>query len=205
MNQGEALFRSKGIWPGVYQAVLNKRFGPAWLTWEPETLWAEIKRVWKAEPSGEIQSKILATRIAMTTDLFYTDAPAFENMILAVNDVEYDPELLQLATPEEIVYGVRMLSPLRDGSFNREVTGYIRACCRRAGLLRYPDDLRFAEPQYPDNLARIVSQITTKEAGDDLDPHDTVAVQSNNLYRIQVYVNEKLAQMSTDALTPSTE
>jgi hypothetical protein len=204
MSPGEALFRSKGIWPGAYQSVLNRQFGTAWLSWEPETLWTEIKRIWQADPSGEVRSKILAIRVAITTDLFYSDAPAFENMVLAINDLQYDPGEIQLASPEELVYALRMLGPLKDGIFSREVTGYIRACCRKAGLVRYPDELRFAEPAYPAELAQHVKHIKVKDGGPDLDPSSVVDVQSDLLYRINIYVANKMAQMSVDALAPST-
>jgi len=188
----------------VYQAVLGREFGPAWLTWEPETLWAEINRVWSAAPTGEVRSKILATRACIVTDLFYTDAPAFENMVLAVNDLQYDPGEVQLASPEEMVYAVRVMSPLKDGTFGREVVGYVRTCCRKSGLLRYPDDLRFAEPEYPPDLAKYAAQIKAEDGGDNIDPTSIVGVQSDLLYRINVYVADKMAQMAVDALQPST-
>lgn len=203
MVEGKSLFRSKGIWPAAYQAVLDREFSAAWHTWEPETLWAEILRIWHTEVSGEVMSKIMALKTCITTDLFYTDAPAFENMALAVNDMHYDPTTLQVISPEELVYAVRTLSPVRDGFFNREVVGYIRVCCRKAGLLRYPESLRFAEPEYPAEQAALVEQISSKSLGDKED-WNVVAVQSNLLHQIDIYVAEKLAQMKIDALQPST-
>lgn len=188
------LFTSKHVPPQAYKILLDKEFGAEWVTWEPEALRSEISRVFGAEVTEEVNNKISALRILLTTSLFYTDATVFENIVLAMNDLFIDPEALQVATPEEIVYALRVISPVSPNKqpFSREVVTYVDVSCKQVGLLKYPAELAFAQPSYTGELAALASKISAQNpAQAKIDETDVVQVQSLRLYQIQEYVNAK--------------
>lgn len=200
------IFISKNVVPEVYDKVLQDAFGSEWRTWLPETTWVEIKRHFGVDPSYEVRTKINAIRIYLTTDKFFTDAPVFENIVLAVNDMFVDPATMQLASPEEIIYALRCLKPLRPApALSKEVIGYVDVACRNVGLLRYPDELAFAQPDYTGELAAAVKKIHPRDIDPTkMNPKNMIEVQSYKLYQIHMYVVQKFSLMDIKALEPST-
>lgn len=201
-----SIWDAKHVLPEAYVNELTYQFGSYWYEWEPETLWSEIRRIFGTEPSGEVKSKIGAIRVFMTTDLFFTDAPTFENIVLAVNDLFYDPTVLEIASPEEILYAITALSPLRPDvtiDYNREIVGYIRTSCRKDGLLVYPRPLQFAQPRIPEELQSVAEAIKPNSEIVS-DSTDMVQVQSLKLYNLWQYVSKKIAA-NQETLVPSTE
>jgi hypothetical protein len=203
-----ALFTSKHIVPKVYKVLLDKAFGAEWLVWEPETVWSEIASEYGVRPSAEVKTKINALRVFLTTNQFWTDAPAFENIVLAVNDMMVDPTSLQLATPEELVYALRFLLPMRKapGDFSREVCGYVATVFRKAGFLKFPAVCGFAQPDYlmHPEFAKLLPQIEARTY-DSTDNTSIVQVQSGKLAQLNSTVAMKIAAMDIEALEPSAE
>lgn len=195
MKELAGVFRALHILPGVYQELLTKQFGGAWLEWEPETLWVEIDREFGAQCSDTVKSKILALRVFKLTDKFFEDVHVFENTCLAVNDLPYDIDLLEPVAVEELEYALRVLLPIKKRSFGREVQGYVQACCRRDGLIKYPPMLAFAEPE-PDTEYKDTVRAIQPRKYDNLNLEDVVQVQSNRLYNINLYVANKIGQMA---------
>ena len=195
MKELAGVFRAHHILPGVYQELLSKQFGGAWLEWEPETLWSEIEREFHAQCSDTVKSKIMALRAFKLTDRFFTDAHVFENTCLAVNDLPYDIDLFEPVAVEELEYALRALLPLKKRAFSREVQGYVQACCRRDGLIKYPAMLAFAQPE-PDTEYRDLIRVIQPKRNDNPDLEDVVQVQSNRLYNIDLYVANKIGQMA---------
>lgn len=196
------IFLAKHILPQVYKTVLDDAFGPGWIHWLPETCWVEIHDRFKVDASSEVKNKINALKVFLTTDKFFEDAHIFENMILAVNDYHVDPDTLQLAQPEEITYGIRALQPLRakEGhDFGREIIGYIQTSCRKAGLLRYPHVLRFAEPTYDPAVTAHLPLIEPKKFAP-YDDTNIIHVQSLKLWQITQYVIRKLSHLDLENL-----
>jgi hypothetical protein len=199
------IFNSKNILPSLYAKVLTDEFGTSWIEWELETLWAEIERRWSTTLTGEVQTKISAIRVYLSSDLFWHDAGVFENIVLAVNDHLVTPDMLQLATPTEIYYAMRVLVPLRTEKFSRPVIGYIQVAFQRAGILKFPTLLRFAEPWYEGDLATIYDSIVAKDYGDDLSETDPVELQSQKLSDLHLNVAAHIGAMSSDIFERSTE
>ncbi len=192
------IFNSAGVPPKVYQVVLTRAFGKEWFSWLPETLYTEIERKWGLRPTAEVSDKINALKIFLTTDLFYHDAPVFEHIVHAINDVECDPETLQLSSPDEIAYAFHVLGPFDDTIFEREIVAYIRTCCDNAGLLVYPQAIKFAQPEYSEKLKGYVSRIKPQLAP--LDSKEISDVQSNKLYTINQAVADRLAKFDPTIL-----
>jgi len=198
----QAIFTTLGVPPKVYQAVLTKEFGQEWLTWLPETLYAEIMRVWGVSVIPEVSNKINALRVFLTTDLFYSDATVFEHIVLSMNDALVDPELVNLSSPSEILYALFVLGPLDTAKFGREVIGYVRVCCDNFGLLVYPTNLSFAQPTYtnPELVAMIDKIHPVNTEGPSTDP---VVQQSKKLYRVIQDTVDKLAEFNPSMIGAS--
>lgn len=199
----EKIFKTKHILPQAYKLVLDQSMPEGWATWEPEALWAEIERVHGTRPIEEVANKINAIKTLLTTELYYIDATVFENMILAANDLMVQPSSFQMCSPEELVYGIRAFRPIetRPQSWGREIAAYVNACCQFYGLLKYPAELEFAQPQYEGELANLAKQITIRYTDPKtLDQKDVVAVQSNKLYHIAEYTAIKLGLMTPEGL-----
>ena len=194
------IFRREGVPPKAYQSLLNKTFGAGWYSWLPETLFSEIEREFDVEVLDLVRDKILATQTFVNTDIFYHDAAAFEHIVLAVNDADVVPSSITLASPEEIVYAVTVLGPVDDKQFEREVTRYIQICFENAGLLVYPANVRFAQPEYQsEQLKNHVARI--RPVVSDAAPDDLVAQQSNKLYKCIRSVVDRIAAYKPQEMT----
>lgn len=195
----QRIFTVTGVPPRVYKDLLTKEFGDAWLTWLPETLYTEIERVWHVAPSSEVANKLNAFRTFLSTDVFFTDAAAFEHIVQSINDVVVDPELLNLSTPAEILYALYMLGPVDTTKFGREVITYIRACCENFGILAYPPLLRFAQPEYssPELKEALPKIRPALMAGAD---DDIVTQQSRKLYQIISDVVDRIGRFRNEVL-----
>ena len=199
----EKIFKSKHILPQAYKLVLDQTMPEGWAAWEPEALWDEIERVHGVRPIEEVANKINAIKTLLTTELYYYDATVFENMILAANDLMVTPSTFQMCSPEELVYGIRAFRPIenRPQSWGKEIVAYVNACCQFYGLLKYPPDLEFAQPQYDGELANLAKQITIRYTDPKtLDQKDVVAVQSNKLYHVAEYCATKLEMMTPESI-----
>jgi hypothetical protein len=199
------VFTSKNILPSVYNIMLSNKFGEQWKTWELETLWVEIEQEWGSSPTGEVRTKIGALRAFLDTDMYWNDAGVFENIVLAMNDHLVTPDTLQLASPVEIYYAMRVLNPIKQGKFTRPVIGYIRVAFEKAGILKFPELLRFAEPWYEGELATIYDSIVAKDYGDDLDETSAVALQSQKIFDLHLQVASHIGAMRSDIFESSTE
>jgi hypothetical protein len=183
------IFTTPRVLPGVYEAELNRKFSSDWLTWEPETLWSEIRRIYGFQPVASVANKINALRVLITKpELFFKDATVFENMVLAACDLNVDPVSFQLASPEEVVFGIEAFTPIAlnhkvSQPFGPEIVAYIRAVCQNDGLLVYPATLKFAQPAYMDELRRIAEKIVPRETPP-TDETDIPGVQGFKLYQI---------------------
>ena len=192
------IFTAKHVVPQIYKTVLDQNLGPEWISWEPETCWSEIDRIFKIRPSENVANKINALKVFLTTKAFYQDARAFENIVLAVNDLYVDPQTLQVCSPEEIVYALKVLAPLgmETKNFGREIIAYIQVACKQVGLLKYPDDIKFAEPAYDKPLAELAASVKAQYVDPEkIDYADIQQVQGSKLYVVQMYAAEKFARM----------
>ena len=198
------IFRREGVPPKAYQSLLNKTFGTDWYSWLPETLFSEIEREFDVRALDLVRDKILAIQTFVNTDVFYHDAAAFEHIVLAVNDADVVPDNIILASPEEIVYAVTTLGPVDDKQFEREVTRYIQICFENAGLLVYPANVRFAQPEYQseqlrNHVARIRAVVSNAA------PNDLVAQQSNKLYKCIRSVVDRIAAYKPQEMTDNVQ
>lgn len=175
--------------PSTFAKTLNKTFGKDWRTWTPETLYLEVKDALGIRLNPRDWEMVLALRAFMSTDKFWTDATAFENMVLAVNKVDVVPTAIQLCTPEEMAYAVKELRKLRKApvEWSRDVLGYIKTTCRVDGLIVMPAELKFAEDKVLAGQVAGRIRPTLVESHGEVEL-DCLSVQQNKLYFINEYV-----------------
>jgi hypothetical protein len=132
------LFTDKRAHPLQIFDILNMRYQEEWVEWEPETLWWALRRDFG--PVGEVaRNKIMALRLAATTDAPWLDWDTFENSTLAWNDVIPLFGAYQPVTPAQAAFGVHVLRAIRgDEEFRWEVKAYIAATLEDHGFVYAP-------------------------------------------------------------------
>jgi hypothetical protein len=177
--------------PYQYAQVFHKQFGKEWLDWTPECLYSELKDSFGMRPTPQEWQVIQAVKTHKKTDIFFKDANAFENMVLAVNYADPRPEELQLCTPEELAYGVAALLKTKDKpkdiDWSRDIKGYVSTCCRFDGLLRFPSELAWAETETATSMP--IEPTMIESHGEQADKElDIITVQQNKLFAAREYV-----------------
>jgi hypothetical protein len=118
--------------------ILNMRYQEEWIEWEPETLWWALRRDFG--PVGEIsRNKIMALRLAASTDAPWLDWDTFENSTLAWNNIIPLFGAFQPVSSAQAAFGVFVLRSIRgDEEFSWEVRAYVAAMLEEDGLVYAP-------------------------------------------------------------------
>ena len=114
-----------------------------WRSWEPETLWSEIR-----DDDGVFivprvnKDKIMAARLAVKTDLPWKRLDLFENVSLAFAGLVPRFDMMQPLEPYQVAFGVDVLYRIHPGiEYDDDVKGYIAAILVHDGLSWVPPDL----------------------------------------------------------------
>lgn len=141
--------------PVALGMVLMEKFGHTWLDWEAEALKHEIVKTFRASGvSDNNWQKIQAFRSLLLVTTPYEEWDAFENVVLAFNNVTPLIDVLQQCSLAQLMAGVDIIQQVRDDvPFDDEVAGYVAACAIEEGVTYLPDPLDFAqdilrEPMY---------------------------------------------------------
>jgi len=132
--------------------VAKRVLGPAFIAWEPDTLWLEFQDE-GIDLELENRDKLMAATTLITTAGFYWDGAVFENTCVAFNDIPSAPDALQEASPGEMSWGVFEADFLRrreyqDGAeFDYEPARYAAVSLHRAGFVVTPETLEFAQDE----------------------------------------------------------
>lgn len=132
------------------------KLGNDWITWEPETLWAELK---KDGPLTEsMKSKIQAAKSLLTTDAFWRDHLAFEKIAVSLNGIVPAFDQYQHPSPAQLAKAIVDAKAVRDGRFSDEVLRYIAAVCFEAGLIVLPEPLDVAQESLDEMTGPVVGR-----------------------------------------------
>lgn len=193
--------------------------GPGWRAWEPESIWLTLERRGVDVPVLN-RDKILAASTLTIIPAFWFEVNAFENTIMAFNNVLSDGEILQEATPAQInwaVYEAEMLfSQAADipgtTEFDREPIGYTAIVLDRAGFVLAPELLSFAQDAL-DGCVKDGAGIDKKDvksAWKALQKKDLTKVdfkdtpldtQLARLTAVQLYLYKRLQQYESDVVS----
>jgi|MudIll2142460700_1097286.scaffolds.fasta_scaffold00163_17 hypothetical protein len=200
---------------GCYRAV-GVVCGPSFRAWEPESIWLTLERK-GIDVSVLNRDKIMAASTLTMIPAFWFEVNAFENTVMAFNNVLSDGEVLQEATPAQInwaVYEAEMLYGQADDvpeapAFDREPMRYTAVVLHRAGFIVTPQLLSFAQKEL-DALSRNGAGANKAEVQDawkrlqrvDLRKRpfsdSALDVQLGRLAAVQVYMLDRLVQYESD-------
>jgi hypothetical protein len=185
-------------------------------SWEPESIWLTLERRGIDVPTIN-RDKILAAHTIMVMPAFWWEVNAFENTLMAFNNVLSDPETLQLASPAQIYWGVFEAEMLYNygnipetPEFDHEPISYTAAALHHAGLIYAPDILSFAQDELNtlNNGKRIIAAAEVDKAWAKMRQRDVstmtfkedspLDVQLSRLAAIQLYVNDRTEQYQRD-------
>lgn len=138
----------EGKAPSWYIQRLVEKYDRQWFEWEPETLWRTIEEDFQSALSEQVRNKINAAKLVYLTDAFWKDWNVFEKVVQAFSDHIPDFFTIEPPSPGEMAWAVGEASYMRPSiAFSEEVAAYTMAACKDAGLVLFPEELRFAQQQ----------------------------------------------------------
>jgi hypothetical protein len=186
--------------------------GPEFRAWEPESIWLTLDRQ-GADPPVVNRDKILAAITLTMVPAFWWEVHAFENTVLAFNNVVSDHRVVQEATPAQIAWGVYEAEIFYDGqdtpAFDHEPTTYTALVLQRAGFLRAPDLLSFAQREltkHSRNGAGVTahevdvawSKVKKTTLVERQFSDSALDVQLGRLASVELYVQQRLSRYQAD-------
>ncbi len=150
---------SKEIWRSLSKVAQD------WKTWEPETLWAELKRDgWTLTET--LKGKIQAIKTVLASDAFWKDHLAFEKVVMALNDRPALFDQYQHPSPAMIARALREVASIALGTdFSDEVARYAAVVCFEAGMVALPQTLR----PFQESLDELTAPIVGRKFREDVD------------------------------------
>ena len=133
--------------PIVLNFALIKAFGLEWYRWEPETIWAEIKRVFQSEVSEHARAKINCLKTIMITSAPWTQWQVFEKVIQGLNNNIPRWNIMQAPNLSQLYAGIDILDSLRQAEFSDEVRHYIAAAVLNEDVFFVPPPLDFVQTE----------------------------------------------------------
>lgn len=140
----------KGDRPIELIRSITAKLGPHWISWEPETLWVELKRVWRDKLPEALKDKIQAAKSLLVTNAFWRDHLAFEKVVMAFNDQVPLFDQYQNPSPAMIANAIQEASEIRRAPFSGEVLRYIASAAYEDGLVVLPEPLDIAQAHLDD-------------------------------------------------------
>jgi hypothetical protein len=125
--------------------LLTSKYGPQWLTWDPETIWSEIEVDFGVNPSVHTRNKVNALKTMHVVDAPWTEWEVFAVACQALNNNIPDFRILQKPTPAEIITAVDIMAKVKKREFSEEVGRFVAACFLDAGIVYLPPPVGFAQ------------------------------------------------------------
>jgi len=138
------LLISDSTHPRTLDAMLDELV-PSWLGWEPETVWAHLKKFTGREPSLLTKTKINAMRLLHASEGPWEDWEAFLPVCTALNNDIPNFEIAAKPDLPELFVAAKIMRGVREHPFSQEVARFIAAACLDAGVLFTPPPLEFVQ------------------------------------------------------------
>jgi hypothetical protein len=140
------LFSHSEAHPYVLDLALIKTFKFDWFTWDPETVFQEIKLTFNTSIADINRVKLMAIMTLHVTDSSWEQWEIFENTIIALNGQIPRPTYIQPCDVSALMAGVDIINDIRKEDFNDEVGRYVAACFLNDEISYAPPPLDFAQP-----------------------------------------------------------
>lgn len=194
------LLPSKALRPSGLAKVLLDRLGAEWITYEPETLWVEVRRVTKVNPGETLKNKIQAVKTLLASNVFWKDYLAFEKVVMAFNNHLPSFDYHQNPSPAMIALAVSEAAKIKEEVYSDDVLRYIAAAAFQEGIIALPEPLNIAQEsldqmtsplvgrQMREDLARRVREMGVNEPPEDMYTETVTGIQLARARSIQEYV-----------------
>jgi hypothetical protein len=141
------LFTHHDSHPVVLALALIKVFGAHWFEWEIETVWQEVRRIFKTEISEHARVKIQTIKTLYASDLPWQTWQVFEKIVQGLNNNIPRWEVMQAPTIEQLYVAVDIMKELREAPFGDEVRRYIAASMLHDEVCFAPPPLDFVQTE----------------------------------------------------------
>lgn len=138
--------------------AITAKLGPHWISWEPETLWTELKRTTGTILTAPFKDKIQATKSLLVTNAFWRDHLAFEKIVMALNGHAPLFDQYQHPSPAMIANALEEAAKVRKAEFSGEVLRYIAVIAYQDGLVVLPEPLDIAQSHLDELCRPVVGQ-----------------------------------------------
>lgn len=124
---------------------LVDRWAMKWVHWEPETLFAEVKRGFDVVLPLQVKEKILALSLLLQTTSFWEDWQTFQAVAATFAGRRARFDDAQLLSMAEVDAAVRIAEKLRSEEYVAEVLAYIAGTAHKTGIVYLPPPLDQAQ------------------------------------------------------------
>lgn len=142
---------------------LGGSLGAEWVSWEPETVWTEMKRQLGEAPNEAMKSKVQALKTLLSCDAFWTDHLAFEKVVMGLNGRPANFDAYQDPSPAMVARALVQAAQVRKAEFSDEVLRYIAVVCFDEGLVILPEPLDVAQESLDELTSPIVGRHLPEE------------------------------------------
>ncbi len=141
------LFTHYDTHPVVLYFALLKTFDTKWIRWEAETIWAEVRRVFKTQISEHARAKIQVVKTCQVSHLPWEKWQVFEKVVQGLNNNIPRWQYMQAPSLEELFAAIDIMKVLRVANFSSEVRLYMAAAVLNEDVLFVPPPLDFIQTE----------------------------------------------------------
>lgn len=158
------LFVHHDTHPVVFDVSLLSKYQADWFTWEPETLWKEIKEDFRVPSiSDHAKAKIQAIKTLHINEWFWTKWEVFCWVSQALNNNIPDFQVIQKPSAAQLMNAVEIATMVRSGEdFTPEVQMFAAAAMVDDGVFYAPKPIRFCQ----DEIVRLLEEKKIENASD---------------------------------------
>jgi hypothetical protein len=122
--------------PAVLDILLLQKYGPEWMTWEPETLQLRIPVDFKTQGVSDLNmSKIQAMKTLHFVDTPWKQWEVFTWCAMPLNNLFPDFEVMQVPTVAQCLVAIDIFNLVRqDTAWSDEVKAYLGTVWRHEGM-----------------------------------------------------------------------
>lgn len=139
------LFIHQDAHPLVIDFALLKTFGLEWLGWEEETIWSEIRRLFKSEISEHARAKVRTVKTCHVANGPWVHWHVFEKVVQGLNNNIPRWAIMQAPTLEQLYVAIDIIEALRKQEFADEVKRYMAAAVLHEDVVFVPPPLDFLQ------------------------------------------------------------
>jgi len=155
------LFVHHDTHPVVFDVALLARYDLDWFTWDPQTLWREIKDDFHVPSiSDHTCAKIQAIRTLHINEWFWTKWEVFCWITQALNNNIPDFLVIQKPSLAQLFNAVEIADMVRGGeTFSQEVQGWVASCMVDEGVFYAANPVAFCQ----DEIVQLLRELKVGE------------------------------------------